>query len=132
MEFNTFYKKFRKCPEYDILIETKNEICDLKKMTSRELVAIFYANELWEHKVKAGQIIKYFDKQYHKIVLESLIPRMKPEKVAVAWNSIKKLYFETEKWNQDHPIIQDVYPSRKLQKTTVGFSPVQKKNITVY
>jgi hypothetical protein len=114
MDFNTFYKNFRKAPEYDLLIETKCNINQLKQMTSRELVAIFYANELWEHKLKAKQIVKFFDKRFHKLILDSLIPRMKPEGIAVAWLSIKDYYKKAEEWNSKHPIVQNLYPHRKI------------------
>lgn len=118
MDFNKFYKKFRNTPEYDLLIEGKNESVELSVFKTKELVAIFYANELYDCKLNVKQILTFFDKQYHLYIINSLVPRMKPPKIAVAWMSIKKTLRDIEKHNSkinDRPYYDNIYPSRIIR-----------------
>ena len=60
MDFNKFVRKMRGTPEYDILLEAKEE--QNLPLTSKEYLAVFYANDLFDNKFKLPQILKLFPK----------------------------------------------------------------------
>lgn len=114
MEFNKFLAKMRKTPEYDILLEAKEK--QELALTSKEFIAIFYANDLWDQGYKMVQILKLFPKEYWKVVGETLRGRIKPEGICVAWKQAQTWIKIVEKYNEvyvdDKDYLERYYPCR--------------------
>ena len=114
MEFPRFLAKMRKTPEYDILLEAKEK--QELALTSKEFIAIFYANDLWENGYKLPQILKLFPKEYWKVVGETLRGRIKPEGICVAWKQAETWLKIVDKYNEayvdDTEYLERYYPCR--------------------
>ena len=112
MNFNKFVKKMRDTPEYDILLEAKEE--QNLPLTSKEYLAVFYANDLFDNKFKLPQILKLFPKEYWTIVGETLRGRIKPEGICVAWRNVGVWCNIADKYNKafvkDTDYLEAYYP----------------------
>ncbi|MCP4164166.1 MAG: hypothetical protein GY760_29245 [Deltaproteobacteria bacterium] len=95
MEFNKFVKKIRTTNEYDEIIEAKP-----KDLTSREFLALFYANDLYDNDYKLKQILKLFPKEYWSLVGETLRERIKPKGIKVAWTMLASWILIAETYNK--------------------------------
>ena len=97
MDFNSFIKRFRQTPAYDEVINAKP-----KDIPAKHFIAIFYANDLYDNDYKLFEILKLFDKQYWKLVSESLRERMKPSGIRVAWTAIVPHLFVAKTYNRNY------------------------------
>ena len=80
MEFNNFYKLMRKSPQYDKILESKENDFMLRLLTSREVFAIFYSNDLYDNKYTLCQILKlYNNTKLKRLVKDSLMERIKAQ-----------------------------------------------------
>ena len=116
MEFNKFVRCMRKSPDYDKLMEEK-----IGNVTSKELLALCYANDLFDQKYKLSFILKLFPKEYWKLVGETLRRRIKPEKIAIAWNKIQPWLFLVDNYNKtvyDLDYLEAYYPRRPAVLST--------------
>lgn len=86
MAFNRFLKELRATPEYDMLMEAKEQYAF--KMTSREYCSMLWIHDMFEHKVKVKEMRKLVPQEYLWILQDILKQRLKPDRVFVDWNPV--------------------------------------------
>ena len=86
MAFNRFLKELRATPEYDMLMESKEQ--HAFKMTSREFCSMLWIHEMFEKKVKVKEMRKLVPQEYLWILQDILKQRLKPDRVFVDWSPV--------------------------------------------
>ena len=120
--FNKFYKTMRNTKEYDSIIELKENDIHLKKLTSKGVFAMFYANDLYEHGIAFINIIKLFEGEFKKIVTKSLMERLQlksKKKLRVKWSEavlhIKTTVLYNDYFTKDSDYFDAYYPVRMVK-----------------
>ena len=88
--FNQFMKQLRSRPEYDELMESKEQYNF--KMTSREFCSMLWIHDMIDCKIKAKDIRKMIPQEYLWILQDILRQRLKPTKLFVDWSKALKNY----------------------------------------
>ena len=88
--FNKFMKQLRTRPEYDELIESKNQYNF--KMTSREFCSMLWIHEMIDSKITAKDIRKMIPQEYLWILQDILRQRLKPTRLFIDWSKALKIY----------------------------------------
>jgi len=88
MAFNKFMKHLRSRPEYDELMESKENYAF--KMTSKEFCSMLWIHDLLEQDFKAKDIRKLIPQEYLWILQDILRQRLKPTQVYVDWGRVGK------------------------------------------
>lgn len=118
----------RKSPLYDNILESKESDFLLKTLTSREVFAVFYANDLFDNRVVLKDILKLFDNMELKtLVMNTLLERIRmghKKKLVVAWAKagvhlrVSDIY--NKQYVNDLDYINNYYPVRSLMRTEVS------------
>jgi len=84
--FNRFLKQLRATPEYDLLMESKENYAF--KMTSREFCSMLWIHDMFEQKIKVKDMRKLVPQEYLWILQDILKQRLKPDRVFVDWKRV--------------------------------------------
>ncbi len=100
----------------------------LRLLTSREVFAIFYSNDLYDNKYTLCQILKlYNNTKLKRLVKDSLMERIKAQhkkKLVVVWAEAGRCLNVTNIYNEqyvnDLNYFNDYHPVRSLMRTEVS------------
>ncbi|MDA0361837.1 MAG: hypothetical protein O3A45_02410 [Proteobacteria bacterium] len=106
-------------------MEHKETEPEFKDLTSKGFMAIFYINDLLDHRYKIHQIIKLFSKDFHELIKEVFQSRLKFSKnnqgrKRFVWDKlnifVKSVEIYNEKIVNDTDYFETYYPIRKYSQ----------------
>jgi hypothetical protein len=90
MIFDSFLKQLRNTPEYDELMERKEQYAF--KMTSREFCAMLWIHEMFDNKFTVKLIRQVIPQEFHNILTEIMRQRLSPKKLCIDWTKVLMSY----------------------------------------
>ena len=126
MSFNRFLKQLRSRPEYDELMESKENYAF--KMTSREFCSMLWIHEMIDNKITVNIIRKMIPQEYLWILKDILRQRLRPKKLFIDWSKVLKTYNVSlfhnltmaDKDAQYRKYVQELFPLRKVNENEIN------------